>query len=64
LCEGGIGLKRYFDVIGQNVVMELEVKEGSLAAVATAEEIGKAFKSQLRETDKAEYLQLKKRYEQ
>lgn len=48
-------MKRYFEIIGVRQTLELDIEYGSPASKASAEKLGKALKSNLREIDKKEY---------
>ena len=55
-------MKRYFEIVGQRQVVELDILDGSQAAIATVEAFSKTFKCDMRELDKAEYDRLAKEY--
>lgn len=51
-------MKRYFEIVGQRQVVELNILDGSQAATAPAEVFSKTFKCEMRELNKAEYDRL------
>lgn len=51
-------MKRYFELIGQKQTLELDIKEGSPASMATAKELGKSLKTDLKELTLNEYRTL------
>jgi len=54
-------MKRYFEVIGQRLTLQIDVtKEGQ---VLTIEQLNKHFKSNLREVNRKEYNRLGKEFE-
>jgi len=55
-------MKRYFEIVGQRQVVELNILDGSQAATAPVEAFSKTFKCAMRELDKAEYDRLAKEY--
>lgn len=52
-------MKRYFEVIGENLTLELDMKKGYFPSV---EKISKHFKTNLREVDRKEFNRLTKEF--
>lgn len=55
-------MKRYFDIVGKSQTVMLEIIDDSETAQASAEEISKGMKMELKEITKAEYTRLTKKY--
>lgn len=53
-------MKRYFELIEKRQVAELEIEDGSSAAIAKEKDFNSFFKADVREINKQEYLRLKK----
>jgi len=56
-------MKRYFEIVGSKQTMELDIVNGSPASRATAEELGKCMKLNLREVTSREYAKLNEEHD-